>query len=218
MDGAHGEFVGWDATRYDIGPAKAKKLKAILEISEEEDRLLRFQPWHKTEKYAEDWFVSSLHSHLDWTEDLEIAGTDPQVWPTVGGCWADIAREDPADAPVHYHPSSTPQTPDSPSPFKTPSPPNYVLRDRENVARDSSPLSPLRGEGPGVRGLFCSPLLHPLSDLFADHLNDLVSRSQDFIARNAHDPITLPLQKIVPHAIALLPGCGEMIRPSDFQD
>jgi hypothetical protein len=87
LDGARGEFAIWDATHYGLGAAKEKKLQAILELSEEEDRILRFQPWHKTEKYSSGWIVAQLHNQLGWAEDLDtLRRLARKTWP------ADLAR------------------------------------------------------------------------------------------------------------------------------
>jgi hypothetical protein len=79
---AYGEYAAWDGTRFEIGAAKEKKLQAILGLSEEQDRLLRLQAWHKTEKYSPGWSVAWLHSHLGWVEDLEtLRRLARKTWP-----------------------------------------------------------------------------------------------------------------------------------------
>jgi hypothetical protein len=71
LDRARGELSVLDATTYGLGAKREKKLQAILELTEEEDRVLRFRPWHKTEKYGDGWIVAWLHNHLDWADDLD---------------------------------------------------------------------------------------------------------------------------------------------------
>lgn len=89
LEGEGGEFAAWDATVYGMGAAKERKLQAILELSEEEDRILRFRPWHKTEKYSAGWIVGQLHRHLDWIEDLDaLRRLARKTWP------ADVRRRE----------------------------------------------------------------------------------------------------------------------------
>jgi hypothetical protein len=78
----HGEMAGWDLSHHDVGITRSAKLQRLLRITDEEDRILRYQPRRNGEHYSDRWNVSSLHSHLSWAEDLEtLRQLARKTWP-----------------------------------------------------------------------------------------------------------------------------------------
>lgn len=79
---ARGEMAAWDVSHHDVGLKRALKLQSLLQISEEEDRILRYHPERRGNQYSEHWYVSGIHWDLSWVDDLEmlrrLAG---KTWP-----------------------------------------------------------------------------------------------------------------------------------------
>ena len=97
-----------------------------------------------------------------------------------------------------------------------------------------SPLSPLRrslsplpaaGRGVGGEGLSGEGfqvrffhLPHPLLNLLDDPLPTRARFAQHLVAGNANDAITLPIEKLIPHAVPLPAIFREVIGAVDFED
>lgn len=87
IDGARGEYAEWDATRYKFGSKRSNDYKDVLELSDEELRIVSYQLVGKGEPPTSDWLVAWLHNHLDWIEDLDnLRLLAHKTWP------ADVAK------------------------------------------------------------------------------------------------------------------------------
>jgi hypothetical protein len=82
----------------------------------------------------------------------------------------------------------------------------------------STPFSPRRGEGLGVRGCPGVKILHSLLYFFDNRRPNPPSIAHHIVPSDTDNAITAGIQEIVSRAIVVLSGFGEVIGPVDFED